>query len=87
MICGSSWKIRKLNEEVDPSQHHSVNTFISSDIFNHISCDDDLFVFTVFKFTFFCATSANSAQFFKNVLRENETLPAQQEMPMVKSGN
>lgn len=43
--------------------------------------------FTVFKFTFFCATSANSTQFFKNVLRENETLPAQQEMPMVKSGN
>lgn len=43
--------------------------------------------FTVFKFTFFCATSANSAQFFKNVLRENKTLPAQQEMPMVKSGN
>ena len=52
MICGSSWKTRKLDEEVDPSQHHSLNTFISSDIFNPISRDGYL-CFTVFKFTVF----------------------------------
>lgn len=83
MICGSSWKTRKLDEEVDPSQHHSLNTFISSDIFNPISRDGYL-CFTVFKFTIFVPLQLILLNFS---LQENKTLPAQQEMPMVKSGN